>query len=337
MHAGFPLPAFRHTAGAGSVAVPALRSRQCLRPGMCLHLGDAVESEDQVGHDVATDGVRMVLVLTGAVELRWGDDRFRLTGDGATDAAMVTAGTPLDCSRIARRGDHARRISISLARDWIEQAIDPDAGLQGLEALWQPRAVVRHWRASALARSLAEQILAPPSLMPSLLRLYRESRVIDLVVGALSQVPASRRSEPAALPAATHRRMCELREFLEQRRSRDAELSIAQIARMAGISTTTLQRQFRRAHGLTVSDVLQHGRLSRARHALEREGASVGRAAYLAGYTDPANFATAFKRRYGVAPSQLRAGARASGTAPRTAAASAQAGAAGAQAGPTYA
>jgi AraC-like DNA-binding protein len=69
----------------------------------------------------------------------------------------------------------------------------------------------------------------------------------------------------------------------------------------------TLQRHFRAMWGTTVAQYLREGRLSRARLALERDGISVAQAACIAGYGSAANFATAFRRRFGVPPGQVRA------------------------------
>jgi AraC-like DNA-binding protein len=46
--------------------------------------------------------------------------------------------------------------------------------------------------------------------------------------------------------------------------------------------------------------------LGAVRIALERKGISVNEAAHRAGYTSAAKFATAFRRQFGVAPSQQR-------------------------------
>ncbi|WP_246767099.1 helix-turn-helix domain-containing protein, partial [Bordetella pertussis] len=54
-------------------------------------------------------------------------------------------------------------------------------------------------------------------------------------------------------------------------------------------------------------ECLRGARLTRARLGLERDGLSVAQAACLAGYTSAANFATAFRRAFGVTPGQLRA------------------------------
>ena len=58
---------------------------------------------------------------------------------------------------------------------------------------------------------------------------------------------------------------------------------------------------------MTVFEYQRGRRLQLAREALEREGASVNEAAWRAGYNSPANFATAFKRHFGITPRQVRA------------------------------
>jgi AraC-like DNA-binding protein len=79
------------------------------------------------------------------------------------------------------------------------------------------------------------------------------------------------------------------------------------IARNAGMSVNTLQRIFRMVHNTTVFDYVRARKLHRAREALERDGASVAEAAYIAGYASAANFATAFRRFFGTSPKNFRA------------------------------
>lgn len=68
----------------------------------------------------------------------------------------------------------------------------------------------------------------------------------------------------------------------------------------------TLQRHFRQSFGQTISGYLRETRLQRAAQALERDGISVAHAAEIAGYSNQANFCTAFKKRYNVLPKHLR-------------------------------
>ncbi len=99
--------------------------------------------------------------------------------------------------------------------------------------------------------------------------------------------------------------MMALRELLDEGGA-DA-LSLAQIAARACISVNTLQRHFRAMWGTTVAQYLRERKLARARLALEVDGVSVTQAAWLAGYNSAANFATAFRRRFGMTPGQVRA------------------------------
>jgi AraC-like DNA-binding protein len=81
---------------------------------------------------------------------------------------------------------------------------------------------------------------------------------------------------------------------------------ISELARQAGISRRSFNTYFRRAFGMSASQYLRVRRLEAARDALLHQGVSVNDAAYLAGYNNPANFATAFRRRFGYAPSRDR-------------------------------
>lgn len=72
------------------------------------------------------------------------------------------------------------------------------------------------------------------------------------------------------------------------------------------MSTRTLQRQFADLHGIGLLEYARRRRLDLARELLERGDATVAQAAHRAGYAHPANFATAFRRQFGMPPSQTR-------------------------------
>jgi AraC-like DNA-binding protein len=82
--------------------------------------------------------------------------------------------------------------------------------------------------------------------------------------------------------------------------------TITELAEQAGLTRTSFHAKFFRAFGVGPMDYLRARRLEAAREALLYQGISVTDAAFQAGYTNPANFATAFRRRFGVAPSSLR-------------------------------
>ena len=90
----------------------------------------------------------------------------------------------------------------------------------------------------------------------------------------------------------------------------DADLrypwTIAELARRAGSSRRSFNLRFRAAYGISAIDYLRTRRLEVAREALVYQNLSVTEAADLAGYTNPANFATAFRKHFGSAPRLFR-------------------------------
>jgi len=82
-----------------------------------------------------------------------------------------------------------------------------------------------------------------------------------------------------------YQRMSTVSDFLDAHL--DDGLTLEMIARNAGMSVNTLQRIFRMVHNTTVFDYVRARKLHRAREALERDGASVAEAAYIAGMPAP--------------------------------------------------
>ena len=91
----------------------------------------------------------------------------------------------------------------------------------------------------------------------------------------------------------------------------DSELESAptleQLAQTATTHPRTLQRRFKAATGLTISDYIQQLRLERARHALATTDASVENIARSVGYVDAATLRRLIKRDTGLTPAGYRA------------------------------
>ena len=136
--------------------------------------------------------------------------------------------------------------------------------------------------------------------------LYCESRAVEIVGEALQVIAkADTPAVDASLRPRDYQRVSAVTEFLEAHL--DEALTLEAIARHAGVSVNTLQRTFRLVHDITVFDYVRARKMQRAREVLERDGVSVAQAAYAAGYTSAANFATAFRRFFGISPKNFRA------------------------------
>nr|WP_132728994.1 helix-turn-helix domain-containing protein [Raoultella sp. BIGb0138] len=98
-------------------------------------------------------------------------------------------------------------------------------------------------------------------------------------------------------------RLESVRQRLEQQPQQ--EHTLCDLARSAAMSSSSLSAKFRQAYGESVFDYLRDCRLALAYHHLQ-QGCSVQQAAWMSGYQHATNFATAFRRRYGIAPSAIR-------------------------------
>ncbi|WP_370584764.1 GlxA family transcriptional regulator [Paracoccus sp. IB05] len=83
-------------------------------------------------------------------------------------------------------------------------------------------------------------------------------------------------------------------------------LPLEQLARLSGLSSRQLQRQFRRDLGVSVMDHYSAIRLDKADELLRQTRLPLGQVAYSTGYSSQSNFSRAFLRRFGTNPGERR-------------------------------
>lgn len=286
-----------------------------LRQGLTFHFGDTLEQQDRVSHGQVDDHMRIVLLLEGSLDLRFGDHALHMkSASGRSirnqgsymDAALIALNAPERFSRISHKGHYSRRISLGLSAQWVDDALH-SGGLNssGCMSGFRRHLNTFRWRATPHACSIAEQMLAPPALSEAIAGVYLESRALELIIEAWSTLTdAQPCTTTPRLSVHATRRIHEVAAWLQEHASR--HLTLADIAREAHMSTATLQRHFKQVHGITVADYLLRTRMQQSHQALTRQGLSVTEAAHLAGYSSPSNFATAFRRYFGISPRQVR-------------------------------
>lgn len=86
-----------------------------------------------------------------------------------------------------------------------------------------------------------------------------------------------------------------------------SELSLDEIARRVASSRRQLQRAYNEIGRTTFRDHLTSVRMERAAELLRTRALTVREVAHQVGYRQPAQFAKAFRRHHGLAPSDYRA------------------------------
>lgn len=100
---------------------------------------------------------------------------------------------------------------------------------------------------------------------------------------------------------------------LEEMRVRygDPDFSVESLIRATMVSGTYLRRLFRREQGMTPKQALDGIRFSHAQALLNTGLLTVSEVAEACGFRDPKNFATAFRNKFGYAPTEQTYGKRA--------------------------
>jgi AraC family transcriptional regulator len=83
-------------------------------------------------------------------------------------------------------------------------------------------------------------------------------------------------------------------------------LRIVQLARLAGVSTSTFSRRFKRTEGVKFETYLQDLRLEASKGLLREGGLPVSVVARNCGFPSPAHFTRLFKARMGLTPQNYR-------------------------------
>lgn len=150
-----------------------------------------------------------------------------------------------------------------------------------------------------LARLLAETQGADGDEVVA--QLLWQSCALALLADGLRAAGDAREQGGAALTATDRERLARVGERL--RADLGKAHSLSELATEAGMSVSAFKYKFHAAFGQPVFAYLREQRLLRAQRGLRCEGWSVKQAAYVVGYRHPGNFAAAYRRRFGEAPS----------------------------------
>ena len=270
-----------------------------LRPGLQLHFSESVDLEDVSIQADCPPSLSVKVFLSGKVDASIGDLKMPMPSQSDCQhwkpvAVFVRKNT---------KGGQLRKVAITFTPEWLYQscALELD-DTAAIHAFATSHLAMKTWRPSKTAVAIAEQILNPPRLAVAVRKLYLESRSLLLVSEALQVLlDDGQNGQVASLTASHRQKLVSIDTFLD---AFDGPLHVDVLARHTGTSANTLRRLVQCAHGQSLSAYVRNKRLERARTALETGATSIAEAAHLAGYESSANFATAFKRKFGISPSQ---------------------------------
>jgi AraC-like DNA-binding protein len=240
--------------------------------------------------------------LTVILELDGGATRYSLdSSDCSPSSGCVTLVTAADCAKLTgcyRRGDRSRSLVLQACPLDI-----PDEALEDEVHRGIATTAIRSLAVNDRLRLLANELFAACHVGP-ITRLLAESCALELLARSLSVEAPTNVASYTGVHARDVVRIQRVRDHLVSELTADHRL--CDLARLAGMSVSSLKAKFPLVVGQSVFEFLRDQRLERARSGLEAEGWTVKQAAYFVGYAHPSNFATAYRRKFGAVPREAR-------------------------------
>lgn len=138
-------------------------------------------------------------------------------------------------------------------------------------------------------------------------KIYLEAKVLELLALQLAQLSKSRSDTiETTLKSKSIDRIYHARNILLQRLENPP--SISELTQQVGLGDRTLRRGFRELFGTTVIGYLNQKRIEQAQQLLREGNLSVSEVANVVGYSHLGHFSAAFKRQFGITPSECLAG-----------------------------
>ena len=279
-----------------------------LRRGLVLHVSDAIEERPFTATSQLPEELSCIFFLEGSVDLSIGDRHFSFQANrGVARGVAIMNACPESFARASRGRQHLRHLVVSATPEWLHRdALEAVSDTTGGTRRLRDHLAEYRWTLTPRMVELVRQIFSPSPLIPELRDLYLEGRAVELVAETMAAALQADRREAGGSLLTRQDMTClqRARDFIAAHAAEP--LSVETIAREAGISASGLQRLFRVSENRSVFDYVRNIRLERAFAALGQGDASVQEASAIAGYTNAANFATAFRRRFGMVPTAVK-------------------------------
>jgi AraC-like DNA-binding protein len=208
-------------------------------------------------------------------------------------------------------GDRLKRLRLEIDSAFLSNLItELDTVPKQLQALVEGKSPPRfHFTVGQITpqmETIVQQIWQHP-YQGAIARIYLEGKVWELFALQLAQLGESELSPvKCSLKPQSIDRIYQARDILLQRIENPP--SVAELTQQIGICDRTLRRGFRELFGTTVIGYLNSKRIEQAQQLLREGNLSVSEVANIVGYSHLGHFSAAFKRQFGITPSECLAG-----------------------------
>jgi len=267
-----------------------------LQSGLTLITSSVVAHQRYSATSLQPPGFSIAILLQGSAQARFAKGSDIQVLPGAAMSAWCDASVPM--TAVHPGGQRLRGLNLSVGSP--DQLTDTHLAEVLAGQLKTSGNQLRNWEIpDYLSHSI--DALVSDFWHGSYGEIMREGLALQLLGHALSVDPRSQKT----LVSVTARDRLLLRRVSDYLYNSPGEShSLAELSRLACMSSTSLRTKFREVYHMSVFDWLRERRMDVAREGL-LQGWSVQHAAHYVGFRHATNFTTAFRRKYGISPRDM--------------------------------
>ena len=220
--------------------------------------------------------------------------------DGATLRRLQAPGdlkiVPAGVARIWETESATSKISMFLQPSLVCSAADA-MGLDGSRVTIAPQLLFKDPRIAHIGWAIKSELESPEPYG----RLYAECLAEALATQLVRRYAARLPSRPSTLRG---RRIARVYEYVRANIGND--LSLFELAAVAGVSASHFKTLFKQTAGMPVHQYVMRARVAYAAELLQRDGANTIDVALQSGFANPSHLARCMRRFMGVTPGKLR-------------------------------
>lgn len=286
-----------------------------LPSGISIHGTEATETRDIFSSTELPASLSFNILLAGSVNFIVNHTEYYFSATQHHSACFVSVLSKNELfTRRLVSGEFIRKVNIFIKREWLEKHCITKEDKTLVETLFRHHALLCQWLDSGKFTEIAQQLLlvATNAEKSNALTttLQKEQIAYALLTELLKTLPEQlKKNSLTGKPIANTSKKRQLKSMKIARYLVEQELPITvdvnKIAKTFGLSVSTLQRHFKEAFNMTVSEYVRVKHLERAKVAISLQNTTIGEAAFHAGYNHVSNFTAAFKKQFNITPASL--------------------------------
>jgi AraC-type DNA-binding domain-containing proteins len=249
------------------------------------------------------------MTINGSLIITIGEDRIK-EKSAAKSLAYITS-SMFDWSYTATRGCVYKGLSVLFNKEWLVQYVNMHLAEELLTSYIQLKTEsIKLEPLNARYRRWIKTMCQVDDDNPLQL-LIIQNRIMLMIEMFFTNILAKMRNPDFRIPLSQEDidRVMNIERLLTKNVFQPPP-SIQQLARIAAVSESKLKKDFKTVYGLPIYEYFQKTRMHAAQDRLLTGKYSVKEVAMELGYSNLSNFTIAFKKEFGILPSQLLSGKR---------------------------